>query len=150
MEPGLLSSGGALLSSGLRGGAAPDWPAETAAKVRDVKAARGLAHSPILQVPSATFPQPAALLVLSPTIPGSWGPGCLSAGRSCVLRVRPAATSSDSQHQLIIAMAAVKEAHFSSDRLMTCRTRRDSVTATSSGGSGCLTAAPRTHSGQIV
>lgn len=37
--------------------------------------------------------------------------------------VRPTATSTGSQHQLIIATVAVKEAHFGSDRLMTCKTR---------------------------
>lgn len=36
--------------------------------------------------------------------------------------VCPAATSTDSQHQLIIATVAVKETHFGSDRLMTCKT----------------------------
>lgn len=36
--------------------------------------------------------------------------------------VRPTAMSTDSQHQLIIASVAVKETHFGSDRLMTCKT----------------------------
>ncbi|KAK5867311.1 hypothetical protein PBY51_011815 [Eleginops maclovinus] len=36
--------------------------------------------------------------------------------------VCPIATSTDSQHQLIIATVAVKGTHFGSDRLMTCKT----------------------------
>lgn len=59
--------------------------------------------------------------------------------------VCPIATLTDSQHQLIIATVAVKETHFGSDRLMTCKTCSYCVTSTSSGGSGCVTLALRTH-----
>lgn len=59
--------------------------------------------------------------------------------------VCPAAMSTDSQHQLIIASVAVKETHFGSDRLMTCRTCSYWVTNTSSRGSVRVTLALRTH-----
>lgn len=58
---------------------------------------------------------------------------------------RPVVMSTDSQHQLIIATVAVKETHFGSDRLMTCKTCSYWVTNTSSRGSGCVTLALRTH-----
>lgn len=66
----------------------------------------------------------------------------------CPLSLSPVcliATSTDSQHQLIIATVAVKETHFGSDRLMTCKTCSYWVTNTSSRGSVCVTLALRTH-----
>lgn len=116
----LLGGGGALVNNGLWEGQ-PDWLAERAGMLSNAGVQKTYSHKtrfiPLLS---------RSLLPPPPRCHGSWGRGYLSAGRSCVLRVCPvcpAATSTDSQHQLIIATAAVKEPHFSSDRLMTCKTR---------------------------
>lgn len=82
--------------------------------------------SPSQRGPVATSPQPVSPLHMTEEPPEQLGLGILvSKAIVCPLSLSPVcpiATPTDSQHQLIIAPGAVKEAYFGSDRLMTCKT----------------------------
>lgn len=104
-------------------------------------------QGPVATSPSACLPRCSSHMTEEPA--KQLGLGILvSRAIVCPLSLSPVcprATPTDSQHQLIIATVAVKETHFGSDRLMTCKTCSYWVTSTSSGGSGCVTLALRTH-----
>lgn len=108
-------------------------------------------RGPVATSPSASMPPtPSSSSYMTEELSEQLGLGMLvSRAIRCppsLSPVRPTATSTGSQHQLIIATVAVKEAHFGSDRLMTCKTRSYWVTGTACGGPGTVTRARRTDS----
>lgn len=108
-------------------------------------------RGPVATSPSASMPPlPSSSSYMTEELSEQLGLGMLvSRAIGCppsLSPVRPIATSTGSQHQLIIATVAVKEAHFGSDRLMTCKTRSYWVTSIACGGPGAVTRAWRTDS----
>lgn len=78
-------------------------------------------RGPVATSPSAS---PSSFTHMTEELSEQLGLGILvSRAIRCPPSPRPTAASTGSQHQLIIATVAVKEAHFGSDRLMTCKTR---------------------------